>query len=217
MRNTSALALAVALSATTAHAGDNELTLSTTDRALRTSSANAVTAESLTGGALGYARNLGSRFIPHLELWVNGSFAWGAVDGTMFQKLSTELRTLGFIAGAQLRYNVHRRITASARIDLGAARAALEIRDSMNHSASDDGWGALTSGGAGLDAYVIRARRFALAFRLEVGVVATSSIPLTATPDAGDEDTLHLEMTAASLGSLNLSGPWFAASFVGQF
>jgi hypothetical protein len=53
--------------------------------------------------------------------------------------------------------------------------------------------------------------------RFELAAVATSSIPLIATPDSGSDDTLRLEMTAASLGELNLSGPSFAASIVGQF
>jgi hypothetical protein len=210
-------AFALLLLSATAHAGNNELAISTTNRALRTSSANAVTDDSLIGGELSYARNLGSGFIPHLELWAHGSFAWGSVEGMMFQTLTSELRTYGFTAGAHLRYQLHRRITASARVDIGTTRAALAIRDTMNHSASDHGWGAITAAGAGLDVWAIRASRFAMSVRMELGVAATSSIPLTATPDSASEDTLQLEMTAASLGSLNLSGPWFAVSLVGQF
>jgi len=210
-------AIALLLLAGTAHAGNNELTFFETDRALRTSSANAITDDSLLGAGFTYARNLGSGFIPHLELWAQGAFQWGSADGLMFQTLTTELRTLGFSLGGQLRYELHRRITASARLDLGTTRAAVAIHDEMNHSASDHGWGATTAGALGLDFNLFRGSRFGLALRCELGAVATSSIPLTATPDSGSENTLHLEMTATSLGSLNLSGPSLAFAFVGQF
>jgi hypothetical protein len=210
-------AITILLVSATAHAGDSELTLTESTRALRTSSANAVTENSLVGGALGYARNLGDGFIPHVELWAQGTLSWGAADGSMFQTLSTELDTLGFTIGALARYELHHRLAASARLDLGTTRAALAIRDDAGHTASDHGWGAITAAAIGLDAYAIRGARFAMALRLELGAVATSSIPLTATPESDSEGTLQLEMTAASLGSLNLSGPTFAASLVGQF
>jgi len=201
----------------TAYAGNNELSYSASTRALRTSSANTITDSSLDGGGLTYARRLGAGFIPHVELWAHGAFAWGGVEGTMFQTLSTELSTLGLTAGAQARYALHRLVAANARVELGATRAQLSIRDEMDHSASGHGWGATAAAVVGLDIYALRGARFALALRVELGAVATSSIPLTATPDSDSEGTLTLEMTAASLGSLNLSGPVFALGAVGHF
>jgi hypothetical protein len=198
-----------------AHAGNNELAITETSRALRTSSANAVTADSLFGGELMYSRRVA--VLPKLELWAQGTFGWGVADGTMFQTLTTELDTLALTIGARARYALHHRFDASARIDIGAARAAFSIRDDMGHSASDHGWGAITSAAVGIDCYAFHGARYALALRFELGAVATSSIPLTATPESGSEGTLQLEMTAASLGSLNLSGPAFAFSLVGQF
>ncbi|HEY5922280.1 MAG TPA: hypothetical protein VIV11_11445 [Kofleriaceae bacterium] len=209
--------IALLLLTASAHAGNNELTYGGTSRALRTSSANAVTGDSLVGGELRYARRLGHGFIPHLELWTHGTFAWGTADGTMFQTLGTDLDALTLALGAQVRYDLHHRITASARLDLGTTRAALVISDDMGHTARDHGWGATTAATLGLDFYAFHGARYALALRFELGAVATSSIPLTATPDTASEDTLQLEMTAASLGSLNLSGPVIAASLVGQF
>ena len=216
MRN--AILLAVLLAAATAHADDhNELTLTETNRALRTSSANAVTGDSLIGGALGYARKLDIELVPKLELWATGAFAWGGVDGQRFQTLTTRIDTLAFTVGARARYSLHRLVAASARLDVGTARAALSLNDEMGHSASDHGWGATTQAGLALDFYAIRGSHVTLGLRFELSEVATSSIPLTATPASSSADTLTLEMTAASLGSLNLSGPCFAASFVGQF
>jgi hypothetical protein len=207
--------IALLLLTATAHAGDNELTITETTRALRTDSANAVTEDSLFGGALTYGRRVA--VLPKLDLWAQATFAWGVADGTMFQTLTTELDTLAFTVAARARYTLHHRLDASARIDIGAARAAVSISDSNGHSASDAGWGAITSAGVGIDCYAFRGERYAFALRFELAAVATSSIPLTATPDSTSEDTLQLEMTAASLGSLNLSGPAFAASLVGQF
>lgn len=217
MRLTLALTLAVAL-ARPAHANDNELTISESLRALRTTSANAITEDSLFGGALTYGRQLGIELVPHLELWAHATFSWAGAEGMMFQTINTELDTLGLTAGARARYPLWRRhLAATARVDLGAARAALELRDTSGRSASDAGWGGTTSAAFGLELYLVRVQRFALGVRFEIGVVATSSIPLTATPAPGSEDTLELEMSAASLGDLNLSGPAFTASVVSQF
>ena len=209
--------LALVLLTTTAHAGNNELTITESNRALRTSSANAITDDSLIGGALTYARRLGDGLLPHLELWTHGTFAWAGAEGLMFQTLDTELDAMTLSIGAQARYSLHDRVTASARLDIGTARAALAIRDDMGHTARDSGWGAMSAASVGLDFYAFHGSRYGLALRFELGAVATSSIPLTATPDSASEDTLQLEMTAASLGSLNLSGPVIAASLVGQF
>ena len=214
---TATFVILITATAGSSWAGNNELTITETSRALRTSSANAITEDSLIGGELAYSRRLDLDFMPKLEVWTVGAFAWGVADGAMFQTLTTELDTLAITIGARARYRLHHRIDASARLDIGAARAAFSVRDDMDHSASDAGWGAITGAVVGIDCYAFRGERYALALRFELGAVATSSIPLTATPDSGSQGTLQLEMTAASLGSLNLSGPVFALSLVSQF
>ena len=211
-------AIILMLATATAHAGDShEVSISEQLRALRTSSANAMTEDSLFGGALAYEHNFGTPLVPAIQLWGVGAFGWGAAEGTMFQTLSTELDTLSFTIGARARYALRPRIVASARLDIGTTRAAVAIRDDANHTASDHGWGATTQAALGLDLYAIRSAAFTMGVRVELGYVATSSIPLVATPESPSEGTLQLEMTAASLGSLNLSGKLFAASLVGQF
>jgi len=211
------IAIALVLLTTLAHAGDNEVSVGFSDRALRTSSANAVTRDSLAGGTLGYARGIDVAPLPGLSLRAEGNFAWGEADGVMFQALGTELRTLAFTVGARAVYELVPHIVASARLDVGAARAALAIRDDAGHSARDNGWGALTQAALGLDLYALYRPRLTLGFRFELGYIATTSIGMTATPDSSSDDTLQLQMTAASLGGLNLSGPVLAGSFVSQF
>ena len=211
-------ALLLVLLTTTAHAGNNELMITESARALRTSSANAITEDGLFGVSFGYARRLPIVVGP-LALWGHASFDIGMADGTMFQTLTTELDTLGGSAGIRAQYNLWReRLIASARVELGMMRASLDLHDDADHSAGDHGWGATSSAAAGLDVVAISRRSvLSLALRFEVGATATSSIPLTAIPAETTDNTLELAMTAASLGSLNLSGPWFAASLVGQF
>ena len=210
--------LALLLLSATAHAGNNELAYTSSTRALRTDSANAVTADSLFGGAFTYARRIDPFAARGFEMWANGTFGWGVADGEMFQTITTELDTLAMTVGAQLRYHLTpRRFVASGRLDVGTSRASLAIHDDMGHTASDHGWGAISSVAVGIDCYAFAGQRYGLSFRAELSAVATSSIPLTATPESSGDDTLHLEMTAASLGTLNLSGPAFGISAVLQF
>jgi hypothetical protein len=208
----------IAGSAGLAHAGNNELSLGSTSRALRSTSANAVTAESLSGGALAYARDLQlDVLVPGLALWAEGTFAWGDARGMMFQTLSTELDALVLTAGGRAHYALHARVVASARVGLGFSRAALAIRDANGRGAADSGWGAATTGGLGLELRAIDRPQLTLGLRLEVGYTLTSAVAFTAMPPSSDDGTLQLPMTTAGLGSLDLSGSQLAVSLVSQF
>lgn len=211
------IAIALCLFTSVAVAGNHEVTWGVSTRALRTSSANAVTKDSLGGGAVGYAHVLPIELVPGLELWAAGNLSWGGADGTLFQTLTTDLDTLAITAGAHARYELYSHIVANARIDLGAAHTSLAIRDGAGHTASDAGWSAVTEGAVGLDLYALYWPRLSLGLRVELGYIATTNTPFTATPESDSEDMLELEMSPASLGSINLSGPVFAASVVGQF
>jgi hypothetical protein len=209
--------LALLLVAGTAHAGEHELSIGSTTQTLRTSSANALTGDSLGGGRLTYARGLDFQLVSGLALWGEAGFAWGGATGTMFQTLDTELDTLGLSVGARVRYALHPRVIASARLDIGMTRASVAIRDRAGRTASDAGWGPSSTATLGVDLLAIRGPRFALGLRTELGVVGAAPIALTARPEAPDDDALRLQMSAASLGSLNLSGTTFALSVVSEF
>ncbi len=211
--------IALALLTTTAYAeGMNEISVGPETRALRTDSANALTENSLDGGNLGYARALDLPLVPGVALWATGTFGWGAADGTMFQTLTTQIDTLTFSVGGRARYPLARWLRATARIDLGTARAAVALRDEAGHTAADSGWGATAQGALGFEVLLMRARsRFNLGVRCELGYIAASPISLAATPESGSDGTLQLAMHAASLGSLNLSGPVFALAVSSQF
>src|SRR5437016_14138617 len=104
MRILTGLVLVTAAAATTAtataHADTNhdELWLGGGTRALRTASANALTAENLSGASLGYARDLGIGLagVPGLAVWAEAGMITGSAKGTMFQPMATDLSALGF-------------------------------------------------------------------------------------------------------------------------
>jgi len=73
--------LIVMLLATTASAGNDELTFGSNIRALRSSSADAVTGDSLVGAALGLGRALDLE-LPHLlTVWSDAGIAWSGAKG----------------------------------------------------------------------------------------------------------------------------------------
>ncbi|NVB77219.1 MAG: hypothetical protein HOV81_02385 [Kofleriaceae bacterium] len=209
----------ILLAASTAHAGGaNEFNIGSSSRGLHSDSANAVTADSLGSGNLGVGRTLDLELVPGLQLSAIGNFAWGGADGEMFQTMSTELDTLSLTVGGRARYPLRTRyIVATARLDIGMARAAVAIRDDADHTASDSGWGATSTAAAGLELYAVSTTKFKLGIRFELGYTATSNVELVATPETGSEGTLQLAMTAASLGSLDLSGSFLGFSVVSQF
>jgi hypothetical protein len=234
-----ALALAVTAAATAARADapeeapaaraepatrHDEVSLGATARALRSSSANALTGANLAGMSVGLARDLGhdlglyhgSWRAPGLTLWAEAGLVTGSADGTMFQSLSTSIDALGLTGGLAARYRLHRRLTASGRVAVGAQRVRAAITDSTGTTAYDHGWGAMASASAALDVFIVNASRFGLGVRLEAGYVAAQGIALTLHTDRPG-DALPLAMTELSLGHLDLGGPSAGLALLGQF
>ncbi len=203
------------LTSEVAHAGDNELSLGSSTRALRTSSANAVTDESLVGGSLGYGRTLHLAPIPGVTLAAMGTFAWSDADGRVFQRMTTTLDTLSLSLGGRARYAIHRRLVASATLTLGMTKTSLELYEG-DHTAFASGWAPLSHVGVALDLVAVRMPRVNIALRAELGYVGAAPVNLVARPAPKSDDTLQLDMSAASLGTLNLSGPVFAMSVVAE-
>ena len=125
MRTTLAALLVLVTAGTAAADAHNEVMVGSYTRALRASSANAVTENSLGGGVLGYARELDLGLMPKLQTWATAGFAWGEADGTMFSTLTTHLATQTFSFGGRAQYNVFRYLAVGGRLDLGPSRAGL--------------------------------------------------------------------------------------------
>ena len=209
-------ALLVLASAGTARADSpNEVSIGSFDRAMRASSANAVTSDSLGGGTLGYGRSLDLGLMPGLQTWLTGGFSWGGAEGTMFSTLTTELDTLAFSIGGRARYNVWNHLAVGARLDVGTQRAALTLTEG-SRTLSDSGWGSSSTAAASLDLLAYAGSAFKLGVRLELGYTLTSAIEL-APSEANDESTIQLQMSQASLGHLDLRGKFFSLTVLSQF
>jgi hypothetical protein len=203
--------LLVLLATGTATAGGNEITFGSWDRALRASSADAVTDKGLVGGLLTYAHALPAPLYPGLSLWAEAGFAWAGTTGTMFQTMSTDVGNVAFTVGARARYLPLSHVAVSARLDLGTARTSLTLAQG-DYSASDSGWGGIATAAAGVDLLAA----WWLGIRFELSYTKATGAAL-APHSSGDGDTLKLPMTAESFGHLDLSGPAFHFAFVAQF
>jgi hypothetical protein len=195
---------------------DHELSIGGGARALRTTSANALTDANLDGLSFSYARALGFAPRPGISVWAELGAATGAADGTMFQALSTQLATVELTGGLRVRYQLLRQIALSARAALGAQRARVDISDHDGGSAADHGWGSLASVGAALDLFALARPPFGIGLRIDAGYTVTRSIAL-APHRRTSGDALMLATTDLTLGKLDLSGPTLAISLIAQF
>jgi hypothetical protein len=187
-------------------------------RALRSSSANALTDDSISGPVFGYAYRLPLEVTPKLDLWGTGMFTLGFVDGQMFQTLTTHVSSLQMSAGVRARYQLWRRfVVANARLDVGAQRASMSLEDMAGHDARDTGWGAVSTAALGLELNPLALRSIAVGFRAELGYVATQGIGLTAKSDGAPEDTIELDRMAASIGHLDIGGRYFSFTLMARF
>jgi hypothetical protein len=214
------VAAAVAATAAAAHADPNrnELSIGGNARALRSASADAVTGNNLSGVSIGAARDLGLPLLPGLpglSLWAEAGLSTGAADGTMFQTVATEIGELGLTGGLAARYRLHRLITASVRAGFGAQRTSLRIGDSPS-TQSGSAWGAVAQAGAALDLFATSRPPFGIGVRVELGYAAAQAVGLTLHRDATGIPT-PIGVTEPMPGHLDLGGPSFAVSLLGQF
>jgi hypothetical protein len=202
-----------------AHANDNELSAGSSTRSLRSSSADALTGDALVGGGIGIARGLdvGSAagdVRDHMRLWATSDITWASADGTMFQTLSTHMFDTMLTAGARLRYTPYRFVAMSAGLALGAQHESVRLIDSSDN-ASDTGWGAVARGSLQAD-LMAESQHISFGLRFEVGYVAASGVGLTPKQERTG-DMLTIPVTEASIGHLDLSGPYMNVGLVAQF
>ena len=191
---------------------DTEISLGSTDRALHSSSANALTDSSLWGAQLTVARAL----LPNV--WVTGSAGIGGVTGTMFE-MSTSIVQETLQVGVRARYHLTGPLAAIARADLGVSNTDLALTDPSYQTLSDHAWAPLAQAALGLElgGLVDHHRSVEMGFRFEIGYVACAPVELAAKTHPADDGTIRLPMTQASLGSLDLSGKYAAASWLVRF
>lgn len=212
-----AAAATLLATAAPARANVNELAIGTGSRSLRSDSANAVTADNLDGGELGYARALKLGY-HEVRVWATASFGWAGATGTMFQTLATKLDEQSLGVGVRARYRLHPRVAVSGRVALGTTHAALELTQA-GRRLSDGGWGATTTAALGLELTAITTPRFKLGARFEYGYVAAQGVELAPREEmtSTDANVIMLPAIDASLGKLDLGGRFFTVSLVSQF
>lgn len=198
-----------------AHAGANELAVVEDVRALRSSSADALTADSLTGGGLTYARAFDQ--LDAFTLWGEAGFEVGSANGTMFQTLTTDVGQTAFTLGARLSYALHRRVTASARLAIGTVRESLSLGNPSGSSLSDAAWGELARASIAAELRAIDKPRFGLSLRVELGYTKTSRVALSPHEAGPSDGTLTIPVMTTSFGHLDLSGPQLGFAVVSQF
>lgn len=203
------IALCLLLASTAAHA-DTEIGVGTEVRALHSSSANALTDDSLVGGHVGVSRAL----LPNL--WLTGGVRFGGASGTLFE-MSTSVFQASLEAGVRGRYPLVGPLAAIARADLGMSNTKVTLDDPSYQTLSDHAWAPLASGAVGIELAGRIDRRIDMGFRFELGYVACAPVALAARSQVPADGTNRLTMAQASLGSLDLSGKYAAASWLVRF
>lgn len=206
-----ALALVVAPALAAAETND-EITMGSSIRALRSDSANAVTSDSLGGGQLGYARELPIFLAPGLHLWATAGLGWGNATGMLFGTMSTEIDTVALTAGGRAVYTLHPNLAVSGRLELGSARTELTVDDTL----SDAAWAGVASAALAVDLKLLARPRIGIGLRFELGYV-TATAPALAPRGTRDEDTIVLPEMQSSFGSLDLGGRYLSFSLLTQF
>lgn len=194
------IAILIVLASSTAFA-DTEVGLGTDVRALHSSSANALTDDSLWGGHVIVARALLQ------DLYITGSASIAGATGSMFE-MSTSVLQESFSAGVRGRYHLRGPLWGIAHAELGISNTDIKLEDPSYQTLSDHAWAPLVAGALGLELGPVR---------FEVGYVACAAVELTAKSHPPDDGTIRLPMTQASLGSLDLSGKYASISWLVRF
>lgn len=191
---------------------NDEITMGSSIRALRSDSANAVTSDSLGGGHLGYARELPIDLVPGLHLWATAGLGWGNATGMLFGTMTTEIDTVALTAGGRAVYTLHPNLAVSGRLELGSARTELTLDDTL----SDAAWAGVASSAVAVDLALLARPQIAIGLRFELGYV-TATAPALAPRGPREEDTIVLPEMPSSFGSLDLGGRYVSFSLLTRF
>lgn len=205
---------AIVLAASPAFAGNNEITLGSTSRSLRTASANAVTSENLGGVQLTAARQIHLDLMTNLQIWGAVGFVHTSAEGELFG-MPTDIDAIDVTFGGNARYELHPHFALVGRLDVGPSRTELAI-EGNGHSVADSRWGASATAALGADAFLIAYPRFSLGARFELGYTMRSA-PALSPMGGAHGDMLELSESQASIGHLDLGGRYVAFSVISQF
>jgi hypothetical protein len=150
--------------------------------------------------------------------WIDVSWIGGSTAADDFQAFNASLDVETAQAGLRAEHALRPWLYATARAAVGVAHAQLALHPFDGSPAMTDGsWGFCVAGALGLDLRLVRWRHGSITLRGEGGWLETTSFSFAAKPETPDDGKNHLRTLAASLGSLDPSGPSVTFSLVARF
>lgn len=169
----------------------------------------------------GVATRVGS--LPILgRIWLGAHLSGGAWNATNFGDMDAQLSTLVTQVTARGVREVHPRLRAYVRADLGLGWSTLTLSRGET-TLSDDATVLAAYAGAGIDAALLRASPsagnpdLALALRLEAGWMHFADQSFSASPSRPDDGRNEIDSQDAPLGSVDASGLSLRIGLVGRF
>ncbi len=219
--------LGVVLAQAPAHAERFDLSIGSTVRYARSASVDALSADDAHSffSLIGAVR-LDRPLIPGFDLFLEGTFETGSIEGTSLRRIDSSTGITGAMVGGRVQRSLPRRITGFARVGFGMSKMSLSLTDRLGGAATlrDSAYVGTTYVAAGLEFLPIRRRdaggavRFAMGLRVEVGYLASTSAEMYANPENdGDDSALRIPTAPASLGTLDASGRTYRVGLVGRF
>lgn len=212
----------------TAHADQLDLSIGSAVRWTHTSSADALSSDDSFGFfSINGGYHLDRIRLPGFELILDGTIERGALSGTTFRRLRSDVSLWSFQVGARARRELASRLSVFGRATLGLQRATVELSDDFVYGRAMKNKGSAGTVYLGVGAEVLPFRKphrdgdrrtVSVGLRFEVGYLAASSFEVRAHPDDdGDPDAIRIPSTVSSLGQLNLSSLAFRFGLVGRF
>jgi hypothetical protein len=192
--------------------------LGTTVRRFASTSAASLSEAPLFGPRVTAARKLATFAVPRngIVLRAFARVGGGQSDGELFQSLTTHIGQLAVTGGGRAEVDLWHGLSASAELELGAARTSVVIGDDLGAMApvDDSAWHAIGSTWLGLGySGQVRGGRFSIALFIEAGYTVTQAVAIHATPRTRPEPELSIPTVYAALGDLDTGGLSLASSF----
>jgi hypothetical protein len=171
-------------------------------------SAASISEQQLFGPQVTVGRRLADLPGPRRGFTLSAVARFGAAfsEGTLFQTLETRIDQLSFTGGARLELGLWKWMSASAQLDVGAARTHVRIGETEMAPVDDSGWHVIGTAWTGVQFGGVVRGRFSVALIAELGYTVTQGVGLRATPGDHPEPELSIPTVYAALGDLDTRG-----------
>jgi hypothetical protein len=155
-----------------------------------------------------------------LALYFDAEYSHQGMTGTTFQRIDSDMSMHSVRAGARLEHRFNDWAATYGRFSMGYVTANLRLSEELSNLArpmSDRAHGASSAIGGGLDLSLFRGKRFNVLVRTELEYERVSGLEFEASPQRPGDDILTIPVTAASLGTVDMSGFGFRLGIVGRY